>query len=109
MSNLTPVLVSHKAVFGGIWDYQLDQNVVRGPLRSSDKEFGWGFGVQGTSELVFEYPETARAVRTQFGLDRIAETGGCINVEILVGHGQSVMKQTNIIGSALVGGGTWQF
>ena len=108
MSNLTPIQTTHRAVFGGMWDYQLDQNIVRGPLRSSDKEFGWGFGVQGTSELVFEYPETARAVRTQFGLDRIAETGGCINVEVLVGGGQSVMKQANLIGSSLVGNVAWQ-
>ena len=108
ISCLSPVQATHKGVFGGMWECQLDQNIQQGPLQSADKEFGWGFGVQGTSELVFEYPETARAMRTQFGLDRIAETGGCINVEVLLGNGQSVLKQTNLIGSAFVGTVSWQ-
>ena len=108
LSNVMPVQAAHQAIFGQGWEYQQDQNVRRGPLQSSDKEFGWGFGVQGTSELIFEYPETARAVRTRFGLDRIVESGGCVDVEILVGEGQPVLKQTNLIGSAFVGEIGWQ-
>ena len=108
LSNFVPIQATHRAVFGGGWDWQLDQNVQRGPLQSFDQDFGWGFGVHGTSELVFEYPEIARAVRTQFGLDRIAQTGGCVDIEILVGHGQSVMKHAHLIGSAFVGNVNWQ-
>lgn len=108
LSNVIPVEAKHEAVFGREWEYQQDQNVRQGPLQSADHEFGWGFGVQGTSELVFEYPDTARALRTRFGLDRSAEKGGCVDVEVVVGNGQSLLKQTNVIGSAFVGEVAWQ-
>lgn len=108
LSNVAPVRVSHQSVFGQGWDYQRDQNVQQGPLQSSDKDFAWGFGVHGSSELVFEYPETARAIRTQFGLDRIADRGGCVDLEVAVGDGQSIMKIANVIGSTFVGDLGWQ-
>ncbi len=108
LSNFVPVQMTHQAVFGRGWDFQRDQNVQQGPLQSADHEFGWGFGVQGSSELIFEYPETASAVRTRFGLDRIAETGGCVDIEVLVGNQQSLLKQTNVIGSKFVGEVSWQ-
>lgn len=108
LSNVVPVAAKHDSVFGREWEFQRDQNVQQGPLQSADQEFGWGFGVQGTSELLFEYPETARAVRTRFGLDRIAQTGGCVDVEVVVGDGQSVLKQTNVIGSTFIGDVGWQ-
>ena len=108
LSNVIPLEAKHESVFGREWEYQRDQNVKKGPLQSADLDFGWGFGVQGTSELVFEYPETARALRTRFGLDRSAETGGCVDVEVVVGNGQSLLKQSNVIGSVFVGEVNWQ-
>jgi hypothetical protein len=108
LSNLVPAQATHQALFGKFADYQRDQNIQNGTLQSSDYEFGWGFGVQGSSELVLEYPEGARSLRTRFGLDRIAETGGCVDVEVLVGNSQSVLKQANLIGSKLVGDINWQ-
>ena len=108
LSNVVPVQMAHQAVFGRGWDYQRDSNVQRGPLQSSDQEFGWGFGVHGGTELIFDYPVAASAVRTRFGLDRIAETGGCVDVEVLLGDGESVLRQTNLIGSNIVGDLGWK-
>lgn len=107
LTNLVPATVKHQATFGGAWDYQTDQNVQRGPLQSLDKEFGWGMGVHGSTELVFEVPELARAVRTQFGLDRIAGIGGCVTAQLVIGNAPPVMNQANMIGAAQVGSMNW--
>lgn len=108
LSNFAPLESTHQAVFGSGWDYQRDQNVLRGPLQSADNDFAWGFGVHGSSELIFEYPESARAIRAQFGLDRAAEKGGCVDVEVKAGDGASLLKMANVIGSSFVGDLGWQ-
>ena len=103
LSLILPRKVTHQATFGGMWDYQRDRNVQSGPLRSLDAEFGWGFGVQGTSELEFQYPASARGFRTRFGLDGAVKEGGCVNVEVTVGKQQIVLRHAALIGSAFVG------
>ena len=107
LSNFAPLQATHESVFGTGWQWQLDRNVHQGPLQSLDREFGWGFGVHGSSQLTFEYPETARAVRTQFGLDRSVESGGCISAELILDRQQSVMKQSNMMGAMFVGSVNW--
>ncbi len=107
LSNFAPANVKHTAVFGSGWDWQIDQNAQGGPLQSLDRDFGWGFGVSGTSELTFDLPEMARAVRTQYGLDRTAGTGGCINVEVVDGNEKSIASHSNLVGSAFVSQVDW--
>ena len=107
LSNLRPTLASHDAVFGQGFDWQVDQNVQQGRLQSLDREFGWGFGVHGTSELVFVFPEAVQAIRTKYGLDRTVGTGGCVNMELLNGHSQSLMKHLNLVGAKTVGDTEW--
>jgi len=102
LSNFAPASASHRFVFGQGLDWQTDQNVQRGRLQSHNLEFGWGFGVHGTSELTFEFPESVRSVRTKFGLDRTADAGGCINVEVKAGNGESLAKQSNLMGGQSV-------
>lgn len=108
LSNFLPMAAKHQATFGGAWDLQVDQNVQGGPLQSFDKEFGWGFGVHGSTELVFDVPDAARAVKTQFGLDRIVGTGGCITAQLVIGNAPPVINQTNMIGAVTVGSMSWQ-
>ena len=107
MSNLLPVDVKREAVFGSGWNWRTNQNVQRGPLQSAALEFGWGFGVQATCDLTFEWPEAARAWRTQFGLDRTAGSGGFARLAFSVGNGQPIGPQPNLQGSQFVGDTGW--
>lgn len=108
LSNFTPIKASHEFVFGEGLDWQTDQNVQHGRLQSADQEFGWGFGVHGTSELVFEFPQLVRSIRTKYGMDRLAGGGGCVNVEVTTGNGQSLLKQSNVLGDHRVGEMDWR-
>ncbi|MBS0206067.1 MAG: hypothetical protein JSS49_24505 [Planctomycetes bacterium] len=107
LSNLLPTDVKRQAVFGSGWTWRTNQNVQRGPLQSATQEFGWGFGVQASCDLTFEWPETAREWRTQFGLDRTAGSGGFARLSFTVGNGQAIGPQPNLQGSQTVGDTGW--
>jgi hypothetical protein len=107
LSNFRPVDVTRQAVFGSGWTWRTNQNVQRGPLHSATQEYGWGFGVQATCDLTFEWPEAARAWRTQFGLDRTAGSGGFARLSFTVGNGQTIGPQPNLQGSQFVGDTGW--
>lgn len=107
LSNLLPTEANRQAVFGSGWRWRVNQNVQRGPLQSATQEFGWGFGVQATCDLAFEWPETARAWRTQFGLDRTAGSGGFVRLKFSVGNGQIVGPVPTLQGSQTVGDTGW--
>lgn len=107
LSNLLPVDVKRQAVFGSGWNWRTNQNVQRGPLQSATQEFGWGFGVQASCDLTFDWPEIARAWRTQFGLDRTAGSGGFVRLSFTVGNGQAIGPQPNLQGSQSVGDTGW--
>ncbi len=107
LSNLLPVDIRRQAVFGSGWNWRTNQNVQRGPLQSATQEFGWGFGVQATCDLTFEWPESARAWRTQYGLDRTAGSGGFARLGFSVGNGQAIGPQPNLQGSQFVGDTGW--
>jgi hypothetical protein len=69
--------------------------------------FGWGFGVQASCDLTFEWPETARSWRTQFGLDRTAGSGGYAKLSFVAGNGQVIGPQPSLQGSQSVGDTGW--
>ncbi len=107
LSNFLPIDVKRKAVFGAGWTWRINQNVQRGPLQSANLEFGWGFGVQASCDLTFEWPEAARAWRTQYGLDRTAGSGGFARLSFTVGNGIASGLQPNVQGSQAVGDTGW--
>ena len=107
LSNFLPVDVKRQAVFGSGWTWRTNQNVQRGPLQSASQEFGWGFGAQASCDLVFEWPETARAWKTHFGLDRTAGSGGFVRLSFLLGNGQPLGPQPTLQGSQTVGDTGW--
>lgn len=107
LSNMLPVDVKRQAVFGSGWNWRTNQNVQRGPLQSATQEFGWGFGVQASCDLTFDWPEAARAWRTRYGLDRTAGSGGFARLSFLVGNGQVIGPQPNLQGSQTVGDTDW--
>ncbi len=107
LSNFQPVEVKQASVFGTGWRWRTNQNVQQGLLQSATQEFGWGFGVQASCDLTFEFPEMARAWRVQYGLDRTAGPGGFAKLAFLVGNGQTAGPQPNLQGSQFVGDTGW--
>lgn len=59
-----------------LWPAQRNRNVRGGPLRCRNLDFGWGFGVHARSRLSFPLPPVPSSLRCEFGLDRIAQSGG---------------------------------
>lgn len=107
LTNMLPVEVRRQSVFGSGWNWRTNQNVQRGPLQSATQEFGWGFGVQASCDLTFEWPDAARAWRTSFGLDRTVGSGGFARLTFVTGDGQVVGPQPTLHGSQFVGDTGW--
>lgn len=107
LSNFLPVDLKRQAVFGSGWTWRTNQNVQHGPLQSATLDYGWGFGVQASCDLTFEWPEAARAWRTQFGLDRAAASGGFVRLSFATGGGQPIGPQATLQGSQTVGDTGW--
>ena len=107
LSKFLPTDVQHQAVFGTHFDWQVDQSVLRTPLRSLTQEFGWGWGVQGSTDLAVELPEIASGFRTRYGLDRSVGSGGCIDVRVLVDGVPTALNQRYLTGSEFVGDSHW--
>ena len=82
--------------------YCADRNVQGGPLESGGASYGWGLGVQAPSELEFELPPAALAVRTRIGLDAIAGEGGCARGIIRLKGGPALFESPLLIGSQAV-------
>lgn len=77
LSRFRPARVVRRPLLVQGWQWQLDRNIRRGPLRNKTQEHGWGFGVQAPCELWFELPRQVQAFRTRAGLDALARNGGC--------------------------------
>ncbi|WP_157605360.1 hypothetical protein [Schlesneria paludicola] len=107
LSRFAPVRMQHQAVFGSSFGWRIDQTVLRTPLRSAGHEFGWGWGAHGSTDLEFELPEIARAIRTRYGLDRSVGEGGCVDVSLLLDNGPAQVNQRKLTGSQLVGDSQW--
>jgi hypothetical protein len=86
LTLIAPDEVRQESVFGSAWRWQVDRNVQGGPLVSGGDEFGWGLGVHAFNELRFELPAVARSFRTRLGLDKIADTGGCVRCIVSAGR-----------------------
>jgi hypothetical protein len=81
--------------------WRADRNVDGGPLRSGGRLHGWGFGVHAYSELAFTLPPAAISFRSRLGLDRFAETGGCVRGKVFLGSTKTkpVYESPLLIGS----------
>jgi hypothetical protein len=54
-------------------------------FHSGGQQYGWGFGVHAYSELRFTLPRYATSFQARLGLDRIADTGGCVKARVFLG------------------------
>jgi hypothetical protein len=78
LSRIGPQQVAGRGGLETARSVQIDRSVHGGVLQNRSSEFGWGFGVGGATELVFDVPAGARSLRTAVCLDQSAEDGGCI-------------------------------
>jgi len=69
-------------------------------LGSGGRQYAWGFAVHAYSELRFALPKSARAFRSDIGLDHIVGAGGCARARVYVG---SVRNKPAYEGPLLVG------
>lgn len=102
LTHVGPAAVEQRSVFGSSWLWRSDRSSRGELLQSAKFEFGGGFGVQASTELRFDYPPMARAIRTQVGLDRSAENGGCVNLAVRGGISQPLFEAKHVIGSERV-------
>ena len=78
LSRIPPTQVKQEAMLGKVGDpWQRDRNLALEPLRSGAREWGFGFGVSTTTDLLFDLPPGAKTIRGSIGLDRLAGKGGC--------------------------------
>jgi hypothetical protein len=83
LSRIGPQQASGRGGLEKARPVQIDRSVQGTLLQNRSLEFGWGFGVSGGTELVFNVPAGARSLRTAVCLDKSAEDGGCIRPRIL--------------------------
>ena len=84
LPRIAPARSASRAVVYEGWRCRVNRNVLGGPLHSGRRDYGWGFGVHGESELEFPLPSIASGFRTRFGLDREAGEGGCVRTRVCV-------------------------
>ena len=101
---LEPSRSQQRSALGGGWRWQVDRNVQGGRLRSANDDFGWGLGVQAYSEIEFPLSPLVRTLRTRFGLDEMAGSGGCVRCRIFAGAAESsqLVNQKPLFESPLV-------
>jgi hypothetical protein len=84
LSIIRPAIERRTAVLATGLGWQADRNVHGGPLASGGLDFGWGFGVQATSQLEFRLPACATGFRSWVGLDDSVRDGGCARALVYV-------------------------
>ena len=101
LSLVEPSEVEQKSALSAAWNWQLDRNVQSGPLRSGDRDFGWGLGVHAQCRLTFELPRLAKSFRTSVGIDEAAGHGGCAQVLVYLGEDSNkpLFKSDILVGS----------
>jgi len=82
LTRLAPVQEVRKSTFGKGYGWRRNRNVLDMPLRSINRNYGWGLGVHAYSELHFQLPASARQFRTLVALDDTARDGGCIQAAV---------------------------
>jgi len=102
LSAIEPARAIQRSNLAGGWNWERDRNAQAWPMHCAENAFAWGFGVHAYSELGFELPESARTFRTQYGLDRVVGSGGCVRAAIFAGPptGEPLHRSDHIIGSA---------
>lgn len=84
LSVLSPMVYREVSTLGGKWGYHVNRNLKDDVMITESRVFGWGFGVPSGSEMVFSLSPLASAFRTNIGLDKLADDGGCIRAVVTV-------------------------
>ena len=104
LSRVPPTRVVAQSLLAGSGrPPQTNRNVLSGPLQSGEHEFGFGIGVAARSELVFDLPEGAKAIRGSVGIDRTSGSGGCVKCRIFAGDAKTPLWESPVlVGAATV-------
>jgi len=102
LSVLSPKVYRETSTLGGKWGYHVNRNLKDGVMTTESRVFGWGFGVPSGSEIVFPLSPLASAFRTNIGLDKLADDGGCIRavVSVVDQTEHAIYQSPLIVGSA---------
>ncbi len=79
--------------------WQRNRNVEGSRLRDGRRMYGWGFGVHAGNRLEFPLPDSAAAVQMAVGLDRLADTGGCVQARIYDQAARRLFESPALVGS----------
>jgi len=82
LSLVAPQMVTQRGALGSSWKWQADRNVAGGELRSGGSRYLWGFGVHATNGLAFPLPDSARAFRSDLGMDAAVGNSGCVVAKV---------------------------
>jgi hypothetical protein len=83
LSRIRPKLVvSRSSLNGSAHRWRINRSRDGHSLRSNGHEFGWGYGGHAYLELQFAQHPLMRRFRGQFGLDRLAAGGGCVQARV---------------------------
>lgn len=99
LTAIVPQQVTRQAVFGSGWREQIDRTVQGQPLIVANQQAGWGIGLHGGAELLFDLPDSVRGVQTRFGLTSEAGAGGCVSFHVVVGEKQELVRREFVTGS----------
>ncbi|QDT92125.1 NPCBM/NEW2 domain-containing protein [Gimesia algae] len=94
VSDLEPSFYRFTPYFNLKWDWQRNQNVLRGPLVTEGKEYCSGLGMHSASELRYQLDGKYAGFQTLVGLDDA--TTGRGDVEVLIIIDQRVVFQQPI-------------
>jgi hypothetical protein len=88
---------------GGAQPVQVNRNIHGGPLASQTREFGWGLGVSGGTEVTYDLPAGARWLRASVS-SIVCGCGGCARPRVLANdaNGKLLWEGPILVGSEMI-------
>ncbi len=101
LSRISPLKAVFTHAIGGPRHWQVDRSISGKRLSCGGQGGGWGFGLHASAELHFPMPNSARKLRSWFGIDGSAGNGGSVRLRVFWGSagGKPLYESPVIVGS----------